>query len=85
MVGGEADLKMTWKDDIEDKGKRRNMKKQGVMMSRESKELDEGYSWAIIELVEMKLLKGLHEEMMKHLFINLSVIHSAFPLVGVYT
>ena len=29
---------MTWKDDIEDKGKRRNMKKQGVVMSRESKE-----------------------------------------------
>ena len=54
-------------------------------MSRESKELDEGYSWAIIELVEMKLLQGLHEERMKHLFINLSVIHSAFPLVGVYT
>ena len=49
-------MKMTWKDDIEDKGKRRNMKKQEVMMSRESKELDEGYSWAIIELVEMKLL-----------------------------
>ena len=29
---------MTWKDDIEDKGKRRNMKKQGVVMSRENKE-----------------------------------------------
>ena len=29
---------MTWKDDIEEKGKRRNMKKQGVVMSRESKE-----------------------------------------------
>ena len=29
---------MTWKDDIEDKGKRRNMKKQGAVMSRESKE-----------------------------------------------
>ena len=84
MVGAEADVKMTWKDDIEDKGKRRNMKKQGVMMSRESKKYDEGYSWAIIELVEMKLLQGLHEERMKHLFIKLSVIHSAFPLVGVY-
>ena len=32
----------------------------------------------------MKLLQGLHEEMMQHLFIKLSVIHLAFPLVGVY-
>ena len=32
----------------------------------------------------MKLLQGVQEERMKHLFINLSVIHSAFPLVGVY-
>ena len=38
MVGVEANVKMTWKDDIEDKGKMRNMKKQGVMMSRDSKE-----------------------------------------------
>ena len=38
MVGAEAEVKITWKDDIEDKGKRRNMKKQGVMMSPESKE-----------------------------------------------
>ena len=32
----------------------------------------------------MKLLQGVHEEKMKHLLINLSVIHSAFPLFGVY-
>ena len=32
----------------------------------------------------MKLLQGVHEEKIKHLFINLSVIHSAFPLFGVY-
>ena len=37
MVGAEADVKMTWKGDIENKGKRINMKKQGVMMSCESK------------------------------------------------
>ena len=38
MIGVEANVKVTWNDDIEYKRKRRNMKKQGVMMSRGSKE-----------------------------------------------
>ena len=59
MIGVEEDVKVTWNDDIEYKRKRRYMKKQGVMMSRGGYELDEKYSRAIIELVEMKLLRGL--------------------------
>ena len=35
------------------------MKKQVMMMSWGSEEQDEGYSRAIVELVEMKLLGGL--------------------------
>ena len=50
---------MAWNDDIEYKRKSRNMKKQGVMMSWGSKEQDEKYSRVIVELVEMKLLRGL--------------------------
>ena len=38
VVGIEADVKMMWNDDIEYKRKRRNMKKQVLMMNRESKE-----------------------------------------------
>ena len=48
-----------WNDDIEYKRKRRNMKKQVLMMNRESKEQDEEYSRTIVESVEMKLLVGL--------------------------
>ena len=48
-----------WNDDIEYKRKRRNMKKQVLMMNRESKEQDEEYSRTIVESVEMKLLEGL--------------------------
>ena len=74
MVGVEAEVKVTWNNDIEYRNKRMNMKKQGVMMSWRSKEKDEEYSRPIIELVEMK---------MKHLFIDLNVIHPTFPLVDV--
>ena len=35
------------------------MKKQVLMMNRESKEQDEEYSRTIVETVEMKLLVGL--------------------------
>ena len=35
------------------------MKKQGVMMSWGSKEQNEKYSRVIVELVEMKLLRGI--------------------------
>ena len=59
MVGVEADVKVTWNNDIEYRRKRRNMNKQGVMMSRGSKEEDEKYSSTIVELVGMKLLRGL--------------------------
>ena len=50
---------MAWNDDIEYKRKSRNMKKQGVMMSWGSKEQNEKYSRVIVELVEMKLLRGI--------------------------
>ena len=58
MVGVEADVKVTWNDDIEYKRKRRYMKKQGVMMSQGVYELDEEYSRAIVELVEIRGLLG---------------------------
>ena len=61
------------------------MNKQGLMMSRGSKEQDEKYSSAIVELVEMKLLRGLPggKDEDGTLFIDLNVIHPRFPLVGV--
>ena len=59
MVGAEVDVKVTWNNDIEYRRKRRNMKKQVLMMNRESKEQDEEYSRTIVESVEMKLLVGL--------------------------
>ena len=62
MVGVEADVKVTWNDDIEYKRKRRYMKKQGVMMSQGGYELDEEYSRAIVELVEIRGLLGEKDE-----------------------
>ena len=50
---------MTWNDGIEYTMKRRNMKKQVMMMSWPSEEQNEEYSRAIVESVEMKLLGGL--------------------------
>ena len=50
---------MTWNDGIEYTMKRRNMKKQVMMMSWPSEEQNEEYSRAIVESVEMKLLWGL--------------------------
>ena len=50
---------MTWNDGIEYTMKMRNMMKQVMMMNWRSEEQDEEYSRAIVELVEMKLLRGL--------------------------
>ena len=54
----EADIKVTWIEDTEYRGKGRNMKKKRVVMSWGRKEQDEEYSRPIFGLVEMKLLGG---------------------------